>query len=335
MPVQSVDIKVFNPQVSNDGASNGGRQTLVTKSDGVKNSIFPDITSQERADGSVKARKLFFKWDKAVVDATQFSDAFFYCKEFGDSDIGILFKLGTDIDKETDLDWGTNLFVGRVTALDTVNDYIDFVSRADPTAFTDMVRHRGSDGTTETYVGSGLTIAAVSGNTWRISGLDAALFSVGDVLTGYKVISGNESADPANILPRCYAATASTVGSGTFDRTQVTLTPRAAIDFTMTLSLLNTSSYSYSIPELGISGVGDITTDLTVYHPDDPTNSPLNIMVGIPAAAFSGFYENGDTVTLSIESGAMPLWIQRTVDAGQSSVSGVQNLDIGLSFLTA
>lgn len=330
MTIEANELGIFRAQRNSDASNNGGRVSLTQIASGVRNGIFPDLESGGTLAGNISIRKVFIKQNLNAVENSSYNNAFVYLKDIGDEDVFIDLAYGTETDTQAGVTFGS-IFTGRVTAVDTQANQLTISTNVKPAApvTTSIIRWRQT-GDSMLQVDNA-TITASTGTSATITNISASDFAVGDIITQRVLFTAQDATDPNNLAPRVYGATA--VG-GTLDGTAVTLAPRAAIAFTINMTFLNSQSFNYSIPALGLSGTGSIADDLVIIHPEASSQSAENRMLTIPASAWGGTFANGNTASLSVISGNIPLWLRRTIGSNPS-ISGQQNVNFTLDYQTS
>lgn len=334
MSVTPSNIVLLKPTQESNEASNGGYPSLVTRVPDTKNAILPDVSSDDRTNGAVTIRKSFFKVDVAALPVDPYENLYAYFQDIADPAYNHDFMFGTDTDTQGSLDWSDASFIGVVTDVDVASGYVEFTTKGDPTLSNDVVGYSKSRGV-DTVL-QGVTIADQSNGVYRITaGLTVSDWAVGDIICRYRPFTGgNDVTNPANVTPRFHTLAVTSAG-GVATLAQLGAAPFAMIRSTINITMVNGTNYNYSIPELGLNGSGDTSTVTTVYHPDDTTQDPKHVLLSIAPVFFSGAFVAGDTISFKSESGSLPLWVRRTVEAGQSVLSGLQHVDLGLTYQTS
>ncbi|AEH21876.1 VHS1063 protein [Vibrio phage 1] len=329
MAIQPSQLAIFKAERNNDQNTNGGRSTLTKIASGVRNGIFSDLQSGASLGGSVESRKVFIKQDINAPTADAYNNAFVYMTAIGDPGVFIDLFYGTQTDTQGQATFST-IMVGRVTAINTVLNQITLATLTARNTTMKLARYRPSNSTMQTL--DNATVAKVDSTTARIDGLSHTDFQIGDIITEVVLVKGNEQSNANDLKPRAHSS--EITAGGTLDLSAVSLAPKAAISIDVNLTFVNTQAYNYSIPSLGLTGSGNISTDLNVYHPDSVTNSTENLLLSIPSTAWGGAWTNASRVTFKVESGSIPVWLRRTI-AANPSLSGQQDVNFALEYQTS
>lgn len=324
MTILASNLGVFKARTNNDLAGNGGRASLTKLNDASKNSIFSDLESSASIANDVETRKVFIKQNLANISTSEFSNAYAYLRELGDDDV--LYSMGYGTATDTMNGATLDLVVGRVVS---VSPNVVVKTLAPKSGVTSLVRYRPSTNSLITVDNVSLTSGS---NQVTLSNITASDFAVGDIITEKVYATSRDGSSPLNLKPRVYGV--SVTNGSTFDETLITFAPKAAVAVDVTLDFINTSAYSWSIPDLGMSGSGSVDSDLKVYHPNAPSQADEYLILSIPAAAFSGAWASTSLISFSIESGNVPLWFRRTI-SDSPSISGIQPFNFGLEYATS
>ncbi|AUR95998.1 hypothetical protein NVP1215B_080 [Vibrio phage 1.215.B._10N.222.54.F7] len=327
MAIQPSQLILIQAERNDDTPNNGGRSTLNQIYNGFRNGIFSDLQSGASLGGDTETRKVFIKQDLTTLTASPYSDAFVFMKDTGADDVFIDLTYGTATDTQATAFFNSAV-VGRVVNVDAVNLKVTIKSLISRSVTADIIRYRKSNDTSLKVLGA--DIVSISATETEVRGINPSDFKVGDIITEINYATGDKL-NAQDLQPSVHDV--QVTSGGTLDKNLMEFSPRAAINMAVELTFVNLQSYNYSIPSLGLTGSGNIANDLTIYHPDSITNPPSDILLKIPAAAFSGTWSNASRVTILIESGAVPLWIRRTI--GQNpTLSGLQDLDFSLEYQT-
>lgn len=324
MTILASNLGVFRARTNNDLSGNGGRASLTKLNDSSKNSIFSDLESSASIANDVETRKVFIKQNLTSLSTSEFSNAYAYLRELGDEDV--IYSMGYGTATDTMNGATLDLVVGRVTS---VSPNVVVQTLAPKNGVVSLVRYRPSTNSLITIDNVSLTAGS---SKVTLSNITLSDFAVGDIITEKVYAPSLDAANPTNLKPRVYGAVV-TNGS-TFDETQVTFSPKAAVAVDVTLDFINTVSYSWAIPDLGMSGSGTVDADLKVYHPDAPTQTDAYLILFIPSSAFSGAWSSTSLINFSIESGNIPLWFKRTI-SDSPNISGIQPFNFGLEYATS
>lgn len=329
MTIEANELALFRATRNSDQSNNGGRVSLTTIASGVRNGIFSDLESGAGLANQVQARKVFIKQNLNAIEDSAYNTAFVYLKDIGDDDVYIELAYGTETDTQATPDYNA-IMTGRVESVNSGANTVNVDTTQAKNGTIDLVRWRQSDQTM--VVVENVTSANIGGNIARLSGLDVSQFQPGDVVTQRVYAQSGDTADQQNLAPR--ALEPAIISGGTLDRTLITFAPRAAISFTISLTFLNTQSFTYSIPSLGLTGTGSVADDLVINHPDSVSNSVNDRMLTIPASAWGGSFTNASRVTLQVISGSIPVWLRRVIN-NSPTISGQQNVNFSLDYQTS
>lgn len=329
MAIQPNQLALFQAEKNDDSANNGGRSTLTQIYNGIRNGIFTDLQSGASLGGDEEIRKVFIKQDLTDIAASAYNEAFVFLKDLGADDVFIDMAYGTPTDTQSLVLFNT-VVIGRVISVDTVNLKVTIktLSTRDATT-TDIVRYRQSNDTTLTV--QGVDIVSISATETEVRNITPSDFSVGDIITE-RVYATGLKADPHDLKPSINDI--NITSGGTLNADLISFSPRAAISVSVELTFVNTQSFNYSIPALGLTGSGSTANDLDIYHPDSVSYVPSDLLLKIPAAAFGGSWSNASRVSLVIESGTVALWLRRTIGSNPT-LSGQQNVDFSLEYQTS
>lgn len=325
MAITPDQLGVFKPKFNNAASTNGGIATLSQLATGVRNSIFSDLANDSSLAGNTEVRKVFIKQNLQALDASAYGDAHVFMKDIGDSDIKFLLGYGTETDSGTSPT--LDIMVGRVVNVGA--SYVDVETPLVKTGVITVTRFRPSTGSVVEVADAS---ANASGNYCRLTNVQTSSFSVGDVITEKKVFELPTVDDKTNLKPR--ARDLSVSSEGTFNLSLVSFAPRAAVTGVVSLELISSSSYSWNIPELNINGVASLTEDLNVYHPETSAQTNAALVLKIPSSAFEGVWASGNTVSFTIVSGSIPVWLKRVV-SDNPNVAGTQSVNFGIKYQTS
>ncbi|WYC17934.1 hypothetical protein [Vibrio phage vB_VneS_J26] len=329
MAIQPSQLAIFKAERNNDQNTNGGRSTLTKIASGVRNGIFSDLQSGSNLGGDVETRKIFIKQDINAPTNAAYNNAFVYMTAIGDPDLFIDLFYGTQTDTQAQATFD-NIMVGRVTAINTGLDRMTLATLTARDTAMKIARYRPSNGTM--LVLDNAVVMKQNATTAYLEGIAHTNFQVGDIITEVVLFKGNEASKPNDIQPRAHSL--AITSGGTLNLNDVTFAPKAAISIDVNLTFVNTQAFNYSIPSLGLTGSGNVSTDLDVYHPDSITNAPENLLVSIPAIAWGGTWTSASRVSFKIESGSLPVWLRRTIGANPS-LSGQQDVNFALEYQTS
>ena len=307
--------RLYAPQTINDATTNGGRITHlpITKTANGYGNI-PATNGAERAAGKMVVRKIFVK----CLDLTIATQCAMGLRITPSSDTKAYIVPATQ--RDTVATMGTRKYAGGL--LNTA------VADTDTSIIVDFESGMGAllpvqvgdtlmiwDGLASVALGS-VVVDAVS---WAADvatiGLTAAIgtaFAAGAFVSSVLV-----DIDNCNARADSYDK-ASLVGS-TFDEINYPiLVDRVGTDEeTITLTVLDGSTYSVLSDTRGSLANGQFATDYEYTHPDLSASCFV-----IPAAAWGGVHTAGEALQFQIHPAAVPIYIVYTVTAGAAESAG-------------
>lgn len=312
MPLLSSELKLYKSAIWNDGASNGGKMSSVLLGSGVKNAWFPDVPESERAAGSTKYRKAFWKAANAANIAAV-NPRFFVETRTPGAD-ALLFFPGTQTDTEADLTgterlYGAGVLNAAVTAGATsiqvlVEDAAFNIFRAG-----DEIRLSSKTSVDDSTNPEEFLIIDTGGVSY--AGNVATLQLTTAVANSYSTPSAAKVA--SCYKPATLRATADNFAksstNGTYNLTYAPIGYAiGGIEETWTLTF--TSATAFTITGASVGSVGSSTTSSTVQPNNAAFSSPY---FQIPAGFFTGTWATGDTFTFQTHPAARALWVKRVV----------------------
>lgn len=316
MAITRSDIVLRRAQTNNDTNSNGGRMTHQVWASGTTNALWPDISEDQRDAGASQWRKVFVH--VANADSLTLPDADVFLERPTEGDDEVYLAAGTQTNIQSDLSSPTLYGTGRLNADVSTGAAQVVVAVADGAVsiFRDGGKIRISDtagideaGNTEFHTISGTP--SVNGDLVTIS-------LVGTLANDYDsentVIS---SVYEAGDIVGSIGSVVVTSDAGEFDDTQATINAIGAVYQALTFTFTSSTAFTCSGDTLGSLGAGSIAG----------TFAPVNQHLGeeyftIPAAAWSGTWEAGDTVTFTLSPYSLPVWLKRVVPAGAEISEG-------------
>lgn len=280
---------------------------------GVSSNLFPNVSVSERAAGVVKYRKLFFKNANAdnipLLNArvwqdsnTPGQDRVAFCpvsQRLTQSGLtggeayygmGLLFAgvLAGAASLQVEVEDGT-------VTLFRNGDLVRVSNRVDPFSVGDEHWARIDQA------------PSVSGNVVTIH-LDVPVPVA--FLSGAKVSSAYEAGE---VKPTLSGASV-TSGSGVFTSSLITLSNIGTVEQSWTLTFTSASAFDIAGDTLGAVGSGNTSSGAAITNPQ--LGQPY---FTLPAAALTGAFQAGDTVTFSTHPSAVPLFLKRDVPAGTAA----------------
>lgn len=309
------------PANVSDAGSNGGRMTAVASPTNVKNNIWPDVPQAERSAGSTKYRKMFIHVanddDLALIQARVFVET----GTPGD-DVVTIFP-GTFTDTQANIT-GTERLYGcgklnanvsagatTITLLteDAARNYIRANDKIRISDKTDVDALTGNEQIVTvapggvSYVGNVATINITSPLSYAFSATNtrvASMYEAGDVV-----------GTVANFVKTSVSGTYDTAGN------PVRVDSIAGIEQNWTITFTSATAFNCVGDTVGSVGSGNIASSF------QPTNASFaKPYFVIPAAAWGGTWQAGNTVTFTTHPAAIPIWYRRDIPAGAASLSG-------------
>ena len=304
-----------------DAGTNGGRMTATAIPTGVKNNIWPDVPQSERTAGSTKYRKVFIHVANDN-DLTLVAPKVFVLMPTPGDD-RVTFIPGTQTNTQSGVT-GSEQKYGAGTLNQNVSAGATSIqvlveNWASTPIFANSMKIRISD--KQTIGGSGneeyATINAApsaAGNVITLS-LSAGLTNSYATATPTYVSSVYEPGDV-----KCSVdGWGESSGAGTFDETTypVLCDNIGTIEQTWTVTFSSATAFSVSGNTVGSVGSGTTSTNFV------PNNSAHGKpYFTLQKDGFGGTWANGNTITFTTHPASIPLWYQRVIPAGASSLSG-------------
>lgn len=323
MPILDEEI-VWRPAALNSDAlpaQNGGRMRFTTLVSGVKNNLFPDVSQNDRLAGSVTWRKAFIHLssaqDSALLNVRLFLEAL---TPAGDC---VLIYPGTandTADQVTSRPFGIAMLEAPVASgavqLRVRGEHPATYATLQPFRLGDLVRIADRPGTGGSGNEDWATVSAVAYSDEEIIIDLAASLTHAYEIDATRVTSvwaeAQLQASASAVVVSSAAGSVSTAEpvalrvhnkGGIAEAWQVMFTDAT----TFTVSGLATGT----LPEAGV-----ITAD---YRPLNPaTGTPY---FTLPAAAWQGTFQAGDTVSFETVPAALAVWYRREVPAGTASLA--------------
>ncbi|QWS69922.1 hypothetical protein [Vibrio phage vB_VpS_PG28] len=331
MSYQPTDLAVFLPQVVSDSPTNGGVTTREVVASGVMNGIFPDVTSDERANGSTKYRKMIFKPNVRTISPLY--ECYLVCTKFSNRDVAMGFAYGTEDDTQATAASKQYYVMAKVVAKNGSGVLLD--SSCQPLIENGTQTYRVfSQATQTTFTVRSTGWALTSGRVQiTLSQEDRDKISLNDTLCADKMFNLSSLDTPTALTPQVHSYTKNSA-NGTVVEDMITY-PAGALRSTVTLTFTSSETYNAVIDAAGTTKSGNINSTTTLYHPDGISQTANDIMLEIPPSVFSGTWAAGDTLQVTVESGAVPVWLKRIIPAGTSDTSGALEIGASLLFITS
>lgn len=315
MAINSNELQWFRSLVKNNTPTNGGRMSSTQIITGIKNSLFDDISEQDRLAGGTFYYKAFAKNVNTANEILK--HAYVHTRSITPAGDRVVLFEGTQFDTQQDVTggerrYGTGALTTSVTAGDTqctITLEDGNMDIAEPTGNTLHIRSSTNEeyhyNVTSVKVGFEVTFTLDAGDTFSNNYAidDAAstvLLKTGELKghhTTFNVTSANGTFDEANHPP---------IGDN-----------RGSVADTFTLTFTSATSFDCAGTEEGSLGSGLTTQDFL----------PINASEGvpyftIPFAAWGGTFQTGDQIVMAFSPAAIPVWLQLDVPAGTNSYGG-------------
>lgn len=325
MSIQSSELVWRRSVEVSDQGSNGGRMSSIVALSGVKNAIFPDVQESERVAGSTKYRKMFI-----LVNNGEDPDAdgneglaliqpkvFVETQTPGD-DMVTIFP-GTFIDIQSQISspqlYGMGLLNAPVSGGAT-SLVVNVEDWSTATIFVAGMKIRVSDKASISAGSGNEEYHVIDAGGVSVSGNQITLTLATALSNGYAAGSKVSSVyEPADV--EASVSNANNTGSGTFDVNEVTVDNTGTVTESVTVTFTSATTFDVEGLHGGNLGSGNVGSDFTATNPD--TSGRL---FTIQSSAWGGTFTTNDEVTFDTDPAAVPIWYQRDVPNGASSVSG-------------
>jgi len=308
------ELKNYKSAVVSDAATNGGRMSGTNEiTSALKNNLWPDVDEDERAAGSTKYRKTFFK-NANDADETFTGSKIHMTKITSGDDIATIFE-GTQSDTQADISSPREYGVGTLKT-NVLAGATSFVITAEDTglalfATADTVWL--SDGTNKEYHTNVSVVVSGADYTITLDGADTLLnnYLVATPTYGASVIDSGD-------IKTSHDNWVETSGSGIYDEagSAPVLDNIGTVDDIWTLTFSDATNFACVGTSQGSVGSGAITGD---FAPNNANfTKPFFTLL---AAGFGGTWANGDTIVFQTHPAAIPIWQKRAVPIGATSVS--------------
>ncbi|MBF0422633.1 MAG: hypothetical protein HQL73_06545 [Magnetococcales bacterium] len=334
MAIQSSELKYYKPASVNDTGTNGGRMSANEIVSAVKNNIFPDVSQAERANGTSRHRKVFFKVSSADNLALQNARIFLEQSTAGGDRI-VMFP-ATQTGTQSAITGAERKYgVGQLQSGAAVGDssVVVTVESGDDAVFQDgdLIRVSNQANVNDsTGKEEWIRLASTGGVAWN--GDQATLtFASGQVLANPYLASNTRvsSVIEAGTVEPTVTGWTETTASGTYDETLHPVIPDAigAIREVWTLTFTSPTNYSVVGAVIGAVGTGSIGGG--TFAPDNPdfTGHPY---FELADSGWGGTWQAGDSLTFTTTPAAYPVWFKHIVPAGTDS-SSVSNFVFAMS----
>lgn len=321
MAVVRADLKAYRSVVWNDTAANGGRQSSVEAVGGTIGNMFPDAGVAERAAGSTKYRKVFYANRNVAGDVL--TDSKLFIENYTPADDEAFLILGTPVDLQSGIagnrygsgQLNLNVGIGISTLEVAVHDGAVSLFRngellriSDKTNLDDSLNNaeyiRIHASTAVTVLADIVTIPLETPTTFAFTAAQTRVASV--------IESGTLGPSIASFLV--------TSGSGTYDDSgsPVEFDNQGTVFQSWTLVFTDALTYTATGDSVGLlATTGSTGAD---YAPSNPATATPYFT--LRAAGFGGTFAIGDQITFTTASGSVPVWHERVIPAGATSLSG-------------
>lgn len=303
--ITASELKVFRSTSAHDLPTNGGRMSASELVSGTVGNVFPNIEESERAVGSVRYRKMFFKVhhnesDKVLLDARLYQSA------NSEGDDKVQFFIGTQTNTQGDITGAERLYGCADLNTSSVAGATSLEVAVEPGVTGifedgDMIRIADASGLQEFVFLAGVPVQAGDIVTLALSTPLSNPYSSADTLVSSVYQHGD--------LQPSYAGLAvSSAGGDYTPEGNLTLNNEGALEQTWTLTF--TSAAAFDIEGDSVGPVGSGTTGGGAA-PSNPAFAVPYFTLG--AAGFSGAFSIGDTIVFTTHPAAIPVWLKRTV----------------------
>jgi len=322
MSILAAELKMYKPAVVNDTTSNGGRMSSNEIADAVKNALFPDVSSAERASGVTRYRKAYLKVANDADLTYQAPKLFIETVTPGDDQVDLFAATFEDTQAAitgSERKYGGGALNANVSAAATSIDVL--VEDATAGWFADGDTIRISDSPTVDGAGNEefMTIAtsgvSYAGNVATLT-LTAGLAN-GYIAASTRVASVYEPGDIAGAVTNWIE----TSTSGTYDEVTdpVAVDSIGGVSQQWTLTFSDPTNFTVSGDTLGSVGSGTTGGDFTPNNPD--FGKPYFTLL---AAGWAGTWASGETITFRTDPAAAPVWLRQVVPAAAAALSADQ-----------
>jgi hypothetical protein len=321
MPLSPADLvwKASSLVSDSSAAQNGGVMGTRTIVNGVKNSLFPDVSQAGRVAGLTTVRKAFLHVINAL-DLALLNARLFLAKPTPGDDY-VVFRPGTQTDTQATLasrPYGVGVLhssvLAGVTSINVDCDDNAGYTTLEPFRVGDVLRVSdrpigGSSGSEEF-----VTISTVNYTPSYVT--IEFTPALGSAYADETIVSSVY--EPSDIEP-LISGFAVTSASGTFNSATVgnaVAKARGGIQQTWTITFTSPTNFTLSGDLIGNVGSGTINAD---YNPTNPaTASPY---FSLKSLAWGGSFIANDTLVFTTVPAALPIFFTRIVPAGSGSVA--------------
>lgn len=323
MAITRPELQTFRGTVNDDSPANGGRITAVEVIPGTSQNLFPDAGVTERAAGSTKFRKLFYKNNAVSDDLLSNTKLYVEFPTPGDDKCYIF--LGTQQDTQNDLTGSEDRFgagtldsdvSGGAVSIDVLveDGTIDIFRNSEFIRVSDKA-NLDAGGNAEIVQIHPVTAITVLANVFTVP------LATG-LVNGYLAATPtyvSSLIQPGNLIPTFDNFLVTSVGSGDYDDSgnPLVLSNRGTIEQLWTLTFTDASNYDLVGDTLGAVTSGSTAGDFSPNNPD--WSLPYFTLL---SAGFSGVFQAGDTIVFQTHPGASPIWHERIIPPGAGALGG-------------
>lgn len=321
MTILSSELKWYKAAEVSDDTTNGGRMSANVITDSVKNNIFPDVSEAQRTAGITQYRKVFIK--VANDDDLPMLTPRVFIETFTPGEDVVTFFTGTQTDTQAGISGSERKFgSGKLdaTVVSGVSVFTVLTEGGSGAAiFIAGDTIRISDKTSVSDVGNNEEFHTIAAGGVSYASLIATITIEGTLANGYAAAATKV----ASVLePGTIQATFDTVvnnsSAGTFDSAtsgNLVVDFLGGVEQDWTLTFTSATVFNITGNTLGLVGTGTVSTT-TAPDNSDFTKPYFTIL----AAAFGGTFVATETITFSTRPASTPLWYQRIVSAGATSI---------------
>lgn len=297
------DIKFYKSGVVSDETTNGGRISLAAPiTSGVKNAVFPRVTSTERTSGKTRYRKMFLA-NRNSSGETLSDVKLGLLTQSPAQDVFYLAPITAAADTQAEASaitawYGAGTVNSSVTAgateITLLFENDDFATDFNYLYLSDGTNYEVAEVSAASFSGNVLTATLAAGlvNAYGVGNHAAMLIELGNL----------ETTKAQNALSSA---------SGTINLSYLTLNNLGAINDTFTLTFTSSTNFTVSGTASGALAGGNISS----------TYAPINSVTGQPLFSISpsfwgGTWTAGDYVRIDTTGAYKGFWIKEVVPAG-------------------
>lgn len=300
-------------------AQNGGRMATSQAVSGVKNNLFPDVSSSERVAGATKWRKAFIHIasadDVALQNVRLFLDALTPGHDF------VTFHQGTQTDTENQVT-ARPYGVGTLNAAANAGAESIQVLCENLAGYTSLTPFRVGD---VVRVADKPAVGGTGNEEWKTltavtyGGVYATLSFTGSPLVNSYATNNTivSSVLEVSSVQAAVSAWVETSAAGTYAEAtvgNVVAHNKGAIQQNWTITFTSPTAFNVSGDTVGALAAGSTGAD---YAPNNPaTGTPY---FTIQSEGWGGTWATNDTVAFTTAPAAIPVWYRRQVPAGSAS----------------